>query len=101
MQIIIPESASITLNGAEKIGWTSETDTGVVSFNYENQHQTLFRNVPEVNGRDAYPEVAGDYTFDNIPLPAVFSIGAIIETGEKLKKLVMRIFLKFEEWPKK
>ena len=90
MQVRIPETASITLSGNEKIGWTSETNAGAFSFMYRNQHQTIFRNVQESQGRDVYPEVAGDYTFDTIPLPAVFSLGAVIETGEKLKTFVQR-----------
>ncbi len=57
---------------------------GVVSFQYVDQHQTLFRDVPMVQGIYNYPALGGEYYFDNIALPAVFSMGVIIATGEKL-----------------
>ncbi len=74
---IIPPSQSILLKGDEKIGWTSETDVGAISFNYVNKHHTLFRHIKEPN---EYPETGQDYKFQDLPLPNIFSIGTIIGT---------------------
>ena len=84
-QVIIPESRTISLDGTERLGWTSEADFGYISFQYVNEHDTIFRNVPQEPSNanlDIFPETGQAYDFETISLPSQFSIGAIIQTGE-------------------
>ena len=87
MQVIIPETATVQLDGSERLGWTSETTFGHISFQYVLAHDTIFRNVPfeATNPNlDIFPETGAAYEFETISLPSQFSMGAIIQTG-KLK----------------
>lgn len=83
MQIVLPDTASIELDGTERLGWTSEQGIGHISFEYDNAHDSLFRNVPEGGPNvDIFPETGQISVFETITFPGKFSIGAIIETGE-------------------
>ena len=85
LQVIIPDTQTITLDGSERLGWTSEADFGHISFQYVNEHDTIFRNVPQESSNpqlDIFPETGQAYDFETISLPSQFSIGALIQTGK-------------------
>ena len=74
----------VVLDGPEKLGFTLESRSSVISFDYSATKVVRFRNVPldPAIGQPVFPEVGGFYQFDSIYLPAEFSIGAIINTSE-------------------
>ena len=59
----------------DRIGWTYEGNIGTISFSYVD-HKTLFRKVENQN----FPTVGAAYTFDNVHLPSIFSVGVVIDT---------------------
>ena len=81
-QLAVPESHSILLDGSEYLGFTSESHVGVISFQYSLSNRAKFRSVPVMStGLPHFPGIGYTYIFGALPLPATFSIGAIISTG--------------------
>ncbi|ELT87437.1 hypothetical protein CAPTEDRAFT_211564 [Capitella teleta] len=59
----------------DRVGWTFEGSTGIISFQYVEEHKTYFRKVKDVG----FPVFQETYTFDNIHLPSIFSAAVKID----------------------
>ena len=69
----------------DRIGWTYEGSTGIISFQYVEEHKTYFRKVENTD----YPIVQNTYTFDNIHLPSIFSVAVQIDPSEYFNLLLL------------
>ena len=70
-------SDNFAIATGDVIGWTINRDEGVISISYVEQAQTLFRNLDP-----GYPSIGEVYTFDQIPLPAKFSMAVKVIPGK-------------------
>ena len=66
------------VQAGDRVGWTCEGFTGIISFQYVDEHKTYFR---KVEGND-YPILQNTYTFDNIHLPSIFSVAVQIDPSK-------------------
>lgn len=81
MQVDLADSEEIRVQSGDHVGFTTEASYGVISFQYVQNHKTYFRTV-ENSGRTDYPLIGNTYMFDNIFLPATFSIAMQIDPGK-------------------
>ena len=81
-QVQIPQHESIWVENSDRAGITLDSETSIISFDYANERNMVFRNIfnPETGG-DLFPEVGNSYQFQTISLPTVWSIGVVVKTG--------------------
>ena len=60
----------------DRIGWRFTDPVGLISFDYTETHKTYF------SASRGEQEVYKTYEFDNIYLPAIFSIAVHIDPGK-------------------
>ena len=72
----------VHVQAGDHLGFTNLASFGPISFEYMENVRIYFRQVEDTNGKDDYPTVGNNYTFDYIFLPAVFSVAAEIVPGK-------------------
>ena len=85
LQLIIDEENSITLTGSEFLGVTYESGVGLLSLEFTDSGVTYFRNIPNPSfdsSEPMFPLVGNTYTFADVHIPSILSIGAVIEEGK-------------------
>ena len=71
------EALNVEVGQNDVIGWTLNREEGVMSISYIETAQTLFRNL-----EPGPPVVGQDYVYDQIPLPAEFSMAARVNPSK-------------------
>lgn len=70
----------ISLASGMRIGWTLEEDFHAIAYDFEQGYRLYYRQVTNSD----FPILGGNYTFQNLPYPAIYSISVTLDTRKYL-----------------